>query len=230
MTRHLIHWQVLALRSTVGATVGISRLSQRNMPIDMKLGCSKIWQNLPSVPYQVKPLGLLHCDGRDMPTFTPTIVRMATVGNLKPSRSKIHQIWRTSFYIFVCVTLWTVALRRAIFKQKKGSATISSSLNYCSMGSSQSPSRDSVPLSYRGVYQCRWPPGIYFSTVNLIIFILSFCYIHVISGFWRYRHVRKYRDIYKKKLYTVYQVRYTNYCILQVLMKQQYNQTRQAKS
>jgi hypothetical protein len=33
-TRHLIHWRVLELRSMVGATVGISRLSQRDMPID----------------------------------------------------------------------------------------------------------------------------------------------------------------------------------------------------
>jgi hypothetical protein len=43
----------------------------------------------------------------------------------KPSRGKIRRIWRTSFYIDECGTLWTVALRWPIFKQKKGSATIS---------------------------------------------------------------------------------------------------------
>jgi hypothetical protein len=44
------------------------------------------------------------------------------------------------------VSLWTVALRLSIFKQKKGSATISVGLSYCSMGSSQPPSRDTVPF------------------------------------------------------------------------------------
>jgi hypothetical protein len=34
-----------------------------------------------------------------------------------------------------------------IFKQEKGSVTISLGLNYCSMSSSQSPSRDTVALS-----------------------------------------------------------------------------------
>jgi hypothetical protein len=34
MTRLIIHWRVLAIRSMVAATVGISRPSQRDMPID----------------------------------------------------------------------------------------------------------------------------------------------------------------------------------------------------
>jgi hypothetical protein len=42
----------------------------------------------------------------------------------------------------------TVPLRWPIFKQKKGSATINLGLNYCSMGSSHSLSRDTVPLRY----------------------------------------------------------------------------------
>jgi hypothetical protein len=41
-------------------------------------------------------------------------------------------------------------LKWPIFKQKKGCATISLGLNYCSMGSSQPPFRDSVPF-YCGV-------------------------------------------------------------------------------
>jgi hypothetical protein len=47
-------------------------------------------------------------------------------------------------FLHRCGTLRTVALRRPIFKQKKGSASISLGLNYCSMGSSQSPSHDPV--------------------------------------------------------------------------------------
>jgi hypothetical protein len=39
--------------------------------------------------------------------------------DLKPGHSKIHQIWRTSFYINGCTTVQTVALRPAIFKRKK---------------------------------------------------------------------------------------------------------------
>jgi hypothetical protein len=66
-----------------GATVGISRLSQRDMPIDLKPGRSKIRQNLLAVAYQAKPLGISRCDDHDMPTVAPTIVRMATVGELE---------------------------------------------------------------------------------------------------------------------------------------------------
>jgi hypothetical protein len=48
-------------------------------------------------------------------------------------------------YINGCVTLQTVALRQPIFKQKKGSPTISLGLR--SMGSSQPSSRDTIPCS-----------------------------------------------------------------------------------
>jgi hypothetical protein len=44
---------------------------------------------------------------------------------------------RSDLHIDGCVTLWTVALIRPIFKQKKGPATICLGLNYCSMDSSQ---------------------------------------------------------------------------------------------
>jgi hypothetical protein len=50
------------------------------------------------------------------------------------------------FYIDGGGTLQTVALRWLIFKLKKGFTTISVSLNYCSMGLSQPPFRDTVPL------------------------------------------------------------------------------------
>jgi hypothetical protein len=68
-------------------------------------------------------------------------------------------------------TLRTVALRWPIFKQKKGSATISLGLNYCSMGSSLSPFRDTVPLirnlaSYNNKEQASLYSWRYHSTVE----------------------------------------------------------------
>jgi hypothetical protein len=122
-TRHLIHWWVLALRAIVGETVGISWSSQHDMPIDLKPGCSKISQNLLSAAYRAKPLGISRCDSHDIPMVTPMIVRMATVR----VRCLVDARW-------------------SIFKQIKLAATISLGLNFCSMGSSQSPSRDTGPL------------------------------------------------------------------------------------
>jgi hypothetical protein len=58
-------------------------------------------------------------------------------------------IWQsqgTCFYIDGCASVRTVALKLPIFKQKKRRATISLGLNYCSIGSSQPPFRDTVPL------------------------------------------------------------------------------------
>jgi hypothetical protein len=66
----------------VGATVGISRPSQRDMPNRFEAG-SKIRQNLPAVAYRAKSLGISRCDGRDMPTVAPTFVPIATVGELQ---------------------------------------------------------------------------------------------------------------------------------------------------
>jgi hypothetical protein len=66
------------------------------------------------------------------------------------------------FNIDGCGTLRTVALRRPIFEQEKGSATISLGLNYCSMASSHSLSRDTVslikpPLSWKDLAPRRTP-------------------------------------------------------------------------
>jgi hypothetical protein len=63
-----------------------------------------------------------------------------------PSCSKIRRIRRPCFNIDGCATLWTITLKRPIFKQKKGFANISLGLNYCSMGSCWPRSRDTVPL------------------------------------------------------------------------------------
>jgi hypothetical protein len=82
-TRLLIYGRVLAICAMVGATVGILRPSQRNMPTDLKPGSSKFRQNLPAVAYREKPLGISRCDGRDMPTVASTIVQMTTVGELE---------------------------------------------------------------------------------------------------------------------------------------------------
>jgi hypothetical protein len=77
-----------------------------------------------------------------------TLRDMPKSGKLTPSLSKIRRIWRTCFYIDGCATVPTIALKWPIFEQKKGRATICSGLNYCSMGSSQPPSRDTVPLRW----------------------------------------------------------------------------------
>jgi hypothetical protein len=92
------------------------------------------------------------------------------------SRSKIRQIWRTSFYIDGCGTLRTVALRRPIFQQKKRPTTISSGLNYCSLGSSHSQSCDTVPMKFniKKKYRYRyWVP----------VIMLILCYLEVLQGF-----------------------------------------------
>jgi hypothetical protein len=51
--------------------------------IYLKMGHSKIRQNLLALAYRAKPLGISCCDSHDKPTVTPTIVRMATVGELE---------------------------------------------------------------------------------------------------------------------------------------------------
>jgi hypothetical protein len=82
-----------------------------------------------------------------------------------PSCSKICRIWRTRFYIYGWTIVQTVALRWAIFKQKKGSATICLGLIYCFMGSSQPPTRDTVPLIWEA---SKW-------SVYLLYFLELYC-------------------------------------------------------
>jgi hypothetical protein len=60
--------------------------------------------------------------------------------------SKIRRIWEPWFYIYGGTTLWTVALKRPIFKRKKGFANLSLGLIYHSKALPQPPSRDIVPL------------------------------------------------------------------------------------
>jgi hypothetical protein len=55
-----------------------------------------------------------------MAVTAQTLRKLPTLAN-GLSRSKIRRIWRTGFYIDGCATVWTIALRRAIFKRKKGS-------------------------------------------------------------------------------------------------------------
>jgi hypothetical protein len=80
MTRHLIYWRVLALSAMVGATIGILRPSQRDMPTDLKPGHSKICQNLLAVAYRAKPHGISCCDGHDMTTVAPVIAKSPRSG------------------------------------------------------------------------------------------------------------------------------------------------------
>jgi hypothetical protein len=82
-----------------------------------------------------------------MPAVAPTFVRIATVGELDADLKQNLPNPENQFLHHGCGTQWTVALRRLIFKQKKGYVTIGLGLNYCSMGSSHSPSCDTVPLT-----------------------------------------------------------------------------------
>jgi hypothetical protein len=62
------------------------------------------------------------------------------------SCGKIRPILEPWFYIYKCATLWTVALKRPIFKRKNVFANLSYGLFYDSKALSQPRSRDTVPL------------------------------------------------------------------------------------
>jgi hypothetical protein len=68
--------------------------------------------------------------------------------NWTPNLCKIRRIWEPWFYIYRGTTLWTVPLKRPIFKQKKGFANLSLGLIYHSKALPQPPSRDTVPLTF----------------------------------------------------------------------------------
>jgi hypothetical protein len=116
----------------VGATVATLQLLQCNLPINYKPGCSKIHQNLLAKvgrsPLAYCAVMAVICQRSPQPLH-----KLPQSRKWKPSHRKIRRIWRASFYIDGCGTLRTVALRRPVFKQKKVSATISLSLNYCSI-------------------------------------------------------------------------------------------------
>jgi hypothetical protein len=67
--------------------------------------------------------------------------------NWAPNLSKIRWIWEPWIYIYRGTTLWTVALKRPIFKRKKGFANLSLGLIYHSKALPQPPSHDTVPLN-----------------------------------------------------------------------------------
>jgi hypothetical protein len=54
--------------------------------------------------------------------------------NGNPSCGKFRRIQGTCFYMNGCTTLWTIALKRLIFKREKGFTNITLGLNCCSMG------------------------------------------------------------------------------------------------
>jgi hypothetical protein len=114
-TRPLIHWQVLAIRAMFGRPLAYYAVKAVS-------GCTKIRQNLPAVAYRAKSLGKSHCDGRDFATVAPTIAQITTVGKVE---AESWQNWLNLDNQFLhrwmwYRTLWTVALRRPIFKPKKG--------------------------------------------------------------------------------------------------------------
>jgi hypothetical protein len=86
----------------VGGTIGISRPSQSDMPTDLKLDCGKIHQNLSAVAYWAKPLGILHHDIHNMSTVAPTIVWMATVGELEAESKQNSPDLENQIYSMDC--------------------------------------------------------------------------------------------------------------------------------
>jgi hypothetical protein len=126
----------LALRATVWATIDISQPAQK-----------KNRQNLPTVAYIGKsPLGrpLAYCGHVT-----------ARYANGRPNHcTKCHSRQIRCQFVAksagsgesVFTSIGVVLYGLTVFKQKKGSATISLGLNYCSMGSSRSLSCDTVPL------------------------------------------------------------------------------------
>jgi hypothetical protein len=76
--------------------------------------------------------------------------------NWTPNLGKICRIWETWFYINRGTTLWTVALKRPIFKQKKGVANLNLGLLLYSEALSQPWSRDTVPLREHGPLTREW--------------------------------------------------------------------------
>jgi hypothetical protein len=136
MTQLLIHWHIALwrLRYANGRTT-IARLTEpRKMDhklLSFRNGCATI--------------GIPQPSQRDVPR---DFVQYATVRGRRSWVIGKSGVWRTSFYIIGCVTLRTVALRPAIFKQEEGFATISFGRIYHSMFLSQPPSHDIVPLIF----------------------------------------------------------------------------------
>jgi hypothetical protein len=139
MTRPLIHWRVLAIRVMFGRPLAYRAVTAGP-------GWIKIRQNLLAVAYRAKSLSNSRCDDCNMPTVAPTIARIATVGKVDAESWQNPPNLDSQFLHDGCGTLRTVALRRPIFKPKKGSSTISLGLNYYSIGLSQPPFRDTISL------------------------------------------------------------------------------------
>jgi hypothetical protein len=120
--------QTVALCAMVGPTVCISRCDIGDMPQPADFGAGFL--SVPAAICQQFSLG-------EVPRIANGL------------HAEIRRIRRPCFNIVGCATgtLWTVALKRPIFKRKKGFTNISLGLNYCSMGSSWPRSRDTVPLT-----------------------------------------------------------------------------------
>jgi hypothetical protein len=127
-----------------------------------------------TMAYRAKSLGISRCDGCDHCTncqhspscflrklpqvcdpFSAVLavhaIDVRPMANLNCHRSRViaksTESGEPVLYIDGCATVHTVALRRVIFKWKKGFATISLGQIYHSMLLSQPPSRGTVPLS-----------------------------------------------------------------------------------
>jgi hypothetical protein len=74
-TKHLT--RTVAIRTIIGVTIGISWLSQRDMPRGFARYAaeSRFWLILLQPGF--KSIGISCCDDQDMPTVSPTIARSA---------------------------------------------------------------------------------------------------------------------------------------------------------
>jgi hypothetical protein len=117
-TRHLIHWWFLAVHTTVWATVGISRPAQKKNP-PKSAGCGISGKAPWADRWHIADITAWYANGR------PNHCAKCHSRQIRcQSHSEIRRIWWISFHIDGCGTLRTVALRRLIFKQKKGSSTL----------------------------------------------------------------------------------------------------------
>jgi hypothetical protein len=76
-------------------------------------------------------------------------------------------------------------LQRAIFKQGKGSATISLDLSYCSMGASHSLSRDTFPLRLVDVVTVSVHMGVVLASRQLFKLQIKALFKGIVSQNWK---------------------------------------------
>jgi hypothetical protein len=125
--------------------IGISSCAGRDMPVVVQPLCELPTLVVLFFALTTKSLWSIFCGSGSSRNGSAAVGILRPSQRDMPSHSKIRRIWRSSFHINGCSTVWTVALRRLIFKRKKGFATISLILIYHSIP--QLPFCDTFPLT-----------------------------------------------------------------------------------